>query len=191
MSINVVVADDHEVVRTGLASLFKGSGIKIVGEATTSRQAVTQTVKHKPDVVLLDIRLGETDGLTALEEIRKKVPKTAVVILSTYDNPTYIARSVALGATDYVLKKCTRKQLISAIRNVARGASPTTEGLMRHVAAAMNKRDTNGDHLEVPLTCREVQVLRHLGTGPEQPGNRPVAGHQCGDRQGTRPEHSP
>ena len=165
MSINVVVADGHEVVRIGLATLFKGSGIEIVGEATTARLAVIQTVKHKPDIVLLEIRLGKADGFTVLKEIRKKAPKTAVVILSTYDNPTYIARSMALGATDYVLKRCTRKQLIAAIRKVARGKFPTAEGHMQHIAAAMNMRDTNMDHLKVPFTCREVQVLRHLGLG--------------------------
>ena len=165
MSIRVVVADEHEVVRTGLVSLFKGTAIKIVGEAVSTRQAVSQTVKHKPDVVLLDIRLNGGDGLAALTEIRKKAPKTSVIVISNFDTPTYVARSVALGANDYILKKLNRKQLVAVITSAANGKSPTQIGLMRHVADQMSKQDGNGDFLGVSLTGREVQVLRHLGFG--------------------------
>ena len=104
MSINVVVADDHEVIRSGLKSLLAGSEISVVGQASNGKEAVEEVVKHKPDVVLLDIRMPNGDGLTALDEIHRELPDTRVVMLSTYDNPTYIARCVALGASDYVLK---------------------------------------------------------------------------------------
>ena len=97
MSIRVLVADDHEVVRSGLSSLLQGSEIEVVAEASTGDQAVEQTITHDPDVVLMDIRMPDTDGLAALERIRSESPQTRVVMLSTYDNPTYVARSVALG----------------------------------------------------------------------------------------------
>src|SRR5262249_37567762 len=104
MAIKVMIADDHEVVRHGLAALFQGTDLKVVAEATTGNEVVTMAKKHKPDVVLLDVRMPGLDGLEALEKLRKDLPNMHVVVLSTYDNPTYVARAVALGASDYVLK---------------------------------------------------------------------------------------
>jgi DNA-binding NarL/FixJ family response regulator len=164
VSIKLLVADDHEVVRSGLASLLSGSDIKIVAEASTANEAVKLAAKHKPDVVLLDIRMGETDGLEALEKIHRDVPKTQVVVLSTYDNPTYVARAVALGASDYVLKGASRQEIVSTIRAAAKGDTPTAHGEMQRVAGAMNKRHVDPKE-DVPLTNRETQVLRHLALG--------------------------
>ena len=108
MSIKVVVADDHEVVRSGLANLLKGSDIEIVDEAVDGDEAIEKTVKHTPDVVLMDIRMPNRDGLSALEAIRGQLPDARVVMLSTYDNPTYVARSVALGSL--VLAAATKRR---------------------------------------------------------------------------------
>ena len=104
MSIKVVIADDHEVVRRGLVSLLSGSEVKIVGEASSGDEAIKLTRKLKPDVVLLDIRMPGKDGLEALERIRADMPGVRVVMLSTFDNPTYVARAVAAGAHDNMLK---------------------------------------------------------------------------------------
>jgi DNA-binding NarL/FixJ family response regulator len=164
MSIKLLVADDHEVVRTGLASLLAGSNIKIVAEASDGAEAVKMTVKHHPDVVLLDIRMPDTDGLDALDKIHKEVPKTRVVMLSTYDNPTYVARAVALGASDFVLKGATRQELIGAITAAAEGKSPSAAGEMQRVAGAMARNVTPPDE-DIPLTNRETQVLRHVALG--------------------------
>jgi len=164
MAIKLLVADDHEVVRTGLASLLAGSDIKIVAEAKDASEAVKLTVKHKPDVVLLDIRMPEGDGLEALEKIHKEVPGTRVVMLSTYDNPTYVARAVAMGASDYVLKGATRQDIISTITTAAKGESPSHAGQLQKVAGTMGKNPPLTDH-DVPLTNRETQVLRHLALG--------------------------
>jgi DNA-binding NarL/FixJ family response regulator len=103
MAIKVVIADDHEVVRRGLVSLLAGSEVKIVGEATTGDEAVKLAKKTKPNVVLLDIRMHGKDGLSALEKIRAEMPAVRCVMLSTFDNPTYVARAVAAGAHDYML----------------------------------------------------------------------------------------
>lgn len=164
MSIKLLVADDHEVVRTGLASLLAGSNIKIVAEASDGAEAVKMTAKHHPDVVLLDIRMPDTDGLDALDKIHKEVPKTRVVMLSTYDNPTYVARAVALGASDFVLKGATRQELISAITAAAEGKSPSAAGELQRVAGAMARSVTPPDE-DIPLTNRETQVLRHVALG--------------------------
>lgn len=164
MSIKLLVADDHEVVRTGLASLLAGSNIKIVAEASNGKEAVKMAAKHKPDVVLLDIRMPDSDGLEALEKIHREVPKSKVVILSTYDNPTYVARAVALGASDYVLKGASRQELIGTITAAAEGKSPSSSGELQRVAGAMGRSVAAVDD-DVPLTNRETQVLRHVALG--------------------------
>lgn len=165
MTVKVLVADDHEVVRTGLASLFAGSDIKIVAEAHNGNEAIKLAVKHKPDVVLMDIRMPDCDGLDALDKIHRELPNTRVVMLSTYDNPTYVARSVALGASDYVLKGASRQQLISTITGAAAGKAPSNTGELQRVAGAMSKNFAVKTPEEVPLTNREVQVLRHVALG--------------------------
>jgi DNA-binding NarL/FixJ family response regulator len=165
MAVRVVVVDDHEVVRTGVVSLFEGSDVKVVGQASGGSEAVKVVKDKKPDVVLLDIRMEEGDGLSALEKLRQSAPNSRVVMLSTYDNPTYVARANAMGASDYLLKGSTRDQLLGAIRAVAAGNAPSSFGEMRRVAGAMATRKKEEDVVEVPLTQRETQVLRHLALG--------------------------
>ncbi len=164
MSIRMLIADDHEVIRTGLASLLAGSDIEIVAEAANGKEAVEKAEEVKPDVILLDIRMPDGDGLATLEKLRAKVPESRVVMLSTYDNPTYIARAVALGASDYVLKGSTREALIDTITAAAQGESPSRSGELRRVAGAMKIRQVIDDD-DVPLTQRETQVLRHVALG--------------------------
>ena len=164
MSIRMLVVDDHEVVRTGLASLLVDSGIEIVAEAESGRQAIDLANEHQPDVVLLDIRMPDMDGLDALERIRRALPKVKVVILSTYDNPTYVARAVALGASDYVLKGACRQDILNTIRGAVGGEGPSNAGELLKVAGAM-RREVPSVSNEVSLTAREMQVLRHLALG--------------------------
>lgn len=165
MAIRIVIVDDHEVVRTGLVSLFEGSDIEVVGMATSGKEAVKMTKQKKPDIVLLDIRMEGGDGLETIELLRHAAPDSRVVMLSTYDNPTYIARANALGASDYLLKGSKREQLVGAIQAVAAGDAPSSLGEMRKVAGAMATREKQEDVIEVPLTQRETQVLRHLALG--------------------------
>jgi len=160
MAITAVIADDHEAVRLGVISLLDGLKIKIVGEASTAMQAVSMTRKHKPDVLLLDVRLPEGDGLTALSLVREQCPETAVVMFSGYDNPTYIARSVALGASDYLLKGCSCRELISVIEAADSGKSPSNVGQMMDIAATMK----NKEQIET-LTNRQSQVVRNIALG--------------------------
>ena len=164
MSIKVLVADDHEVVRHGLASLLSGSDIKIVAEAKDGKEAIQMARKHRPQVVLLDIRMPQSDGLETLEQLRTELPEAKVVVLSTYDNPTYVARAVALGASDYVLKGSTRAGIDHGNHRRRQGRIPSRVGEMRRVSTAMATRQQTGDS-DVPLTNRETQVLRHMALG--------------------------
>ena len=162
MRINILVADDHEMIRKGLASLLEGTDIDIVAEAENAEDTVKAVVEHQPDVVLLDIRMPG-DGIKALKQIRHKVPEARIVVLSTYDNPTYVARSVAAGAVDYMLKGSNRRDLIAAIKTAAAGEGPIPQGELKRVAEAMERRPI--DREDVPLTVRETQVVRHIALG--------------------------
>ncbi len=164
MAVRLVIADDHELVRSGIVSLLEGADVEIVAQAASGPEAVELCQLHKPDVLLLDIRMKDTDGLTALEEIRKKAPEVKVLILSTYDNPTYMARAHALGASDYVLKGSSRDQLLGALAAVVAGEAPSKFGELQKVAGTMSVRQKQVDD-EVQLTHRETQVLRHLALG--------------------------
>jgi len=164
MSIRVLVVDDHPLVRSGLAALFEGSQIEIVGEANDGDEAAAAALQHRPDVILLDIRMPEHDGIEALAKIRKSLPEARVVVLSTYDNPTYVARAVALGACDYILKGSPRQKLLSAIENAAAGEKPGPDSILHQVKTAMDKRFDAENH-DTPLTNREMQVLRHVALG--------------------------
>ena len=165
MSIRLIVADDHEVVRSGIGTLLEGSEVEIVGLAEDVAQTVSLTESCSPDVVLLDVRLGEGDGLTALEQIRSQSPEVAVVMMSTYDNPTYVARAIALGATDYILKDSSRIDILEAIQRAAAKEQPSESSILRRVQATMQKRKDRSDSKDVPLTNRELQVLRHIALG--------------------------
>lgn len=164
MPIRLLVADDHEMVRTGICTVLNGTDIEVVAQASSGPETITLAKQFKPDVVLLDIRMGQTDGLTALEDLRREVPDTKIVILSTYDNPTYMARANAMGAHDYVLKGASPEQLVGAIQAVAAGQGPSQYGELQKVAGTMATRQKQQGS-EIQLTQRETQVLRHLALG--------------------------
>ncbi len=164
MSIKILIADDHEVVRCGLKTLLADTDVEVVAEVSTGEEAVKYALAHRPDVVLLDIRMPEGDGLTALGRIKLDKPEMPILMLSTFDNPTYIARSVALGASGYLLKGCTREELLTAIRAAAAGESVWTRDELRRVTGALATPRLAAD-VEVPLTQRESEVLRQLAYG--------------------------
>jgi DNA-binding NarL/FixJ family response regulator len=162
--IRVLIADDHEVVRCGLKTLIAGTDIKVVGEVSTGAEAVKFALENDVDVVLLDIRMPEGDGLTALGRIKLDKPDLPVMILSTFDNPTYVARAVALGASGYLLKGCTREELVKGITSAAAGESAWTREELRRVTGALATPRLSAD-VEVPLTQRESEVLKQLASG--------------------------
>jgi DNA-binding NarL/FixJ family response regulator len=163
--ITIVIADDHEVVRCGLASLLDNSNVEIVAEAESGDEAVKLAKRYKPDVILLDVRMPPgADGLAALEKIRADAPGVCCIMLTTFDNPTYVARAVASGAHDYVLKGCSRQELLYAVTGAASGKLPMRAGELRRVATTMANRIATPDP-DVPLTQREMQVLRHVALG--------------------------
>lgn len=171
MSIRLLIADDHDVVRTGIVSLLKDSDIEVVAVASTGTEAVELASQVNPDVVVLDVRMPGGDGLTALGRIKLDQPHLPILMLSNYDNPTYVARAVALGASGYVLKDTPRVGLIDAIRRAFKGENLWTRDELRRVTGAL-AAPRLGVESEVPLTQREAEVLKLITTGQT---NRQIA----------------
>ena len=164
MAYKVIIADDHEVVRAGLKSLVAGTNIRVIAEASTGDDAVRLTAKHKPDLVVMDVRMSKVDGLTALGRIKLDYPEIPILMFSTNDNPTYIARAVALGASGYILKSASGKTLIDAIQRASQGNALWTRDELRRVTGALATPRIRGE-IEVALTQRESDVLRQLALG--------------------------
>ena len=163
-NIKVLIADDHEILRSGLKALFEGTDIKVAAEASNGKDALRLLNEKSVDVVILDVRMSEIDGLNALGRLKLDHPQMPVLMLSTYDNPTYVARAVALGAAGYLLKGADGKDIIAAIRKVAGGENTWTREELRRVTGAL-ATPRMASEVEVPLTQRESEVLRQLALG--------------------------
>jgi DNA-binding NarL/FixJ family response regulator len=162
--IRLLIADDHEVLRSGVKAILAGTEIQIVAEVATGEAAVKYALEHEVDVAILDVRMPEGDGLTALGRIKLDKPDLPVLMISAYDNPAYVARAVAMGASGFLLKGCTRDELVNAITTAATGARVFTHNEIRRAAAAMRAQCITAD-VDVPLTQREAEVLRALSRG--------------------------
>lgn len=164
MPIRLLVADDHAVVRAGVASMLRETDITVVAEACDGAQALQMAQKHQPDVVLLDVRMPEIDGMSCLSKLKAELPNIAVVIFTAHDNPTYLARAIALGAAGYLVKSVSQAELISAVQHVATGETMWDRDNLRRVTGALTNSRPNNE-LEVPLTKREGEVLKQLAFG--------------------------
>ena len=162
--IRLLIADDHEVVRSGLKAMLAGTEIQVVAAVASGQEAVKYASENKVDVVLLDVRMPDGDGLNALGRIKLDKPDLPILMFSYADNPTYVARAVALGASGYLLKGCTRDELLDAIKAAAAGESTFTRDGLRRVTGAMATPRLTAD-VEVALTQREGEVLRQMAGG--------------------------
>ncbi|QEG42781.1 response regulator [Roseimaritima ulvae] len=165
MSSKLLIIDDHEVVRVGLAVLLASDDIVVVGATGSLKEAHELAASQRPDLILLDVRMAGGDGLGAIDDIRSVAEDAKFVVLSTYDNPTYVARAVAMGASDYLLKGSSQADILAALRRVAEDEPPSEESLLRQIRATMRQTDFCTASEGLPLTTRELQVLRHIGLG--------------------------
>lgn len=168
----VVLVDDHAIVRGGVKAMLRGTEFDVVGEAASGEEGIAIVQETTPALVLLDIRMAGGDGFSALVAIKAALPKTVVLMLSTYDNPTYMARAVAGGAAGYLLKGIDHETLLDAMRAVLRGEQLlSTQDLIRSLRV-VGESVQAADLIE-PLTRREEEVLKLVATGLP---NREIAG---------------
>src|SRR5881628_1163980 len=124
MPIRVLLVDDHELVRQGVASMLaKAEDLTIVGEARTGREAIEVARKELPDVILMDVRMPDMDGLEATRRIKEERSRTAIIILTMHENPTYLREAVRSGAAGYLLKDVSRDELLDAVKQIQQGGA--------------------------------------------------------------------
>ncbi|WP_371501912.1 response regulator transcription factor [Kitasatospora sp. NBC_00374] len=158
-TITVLIADDHPVVREGLSAMLESApGIMVAGTAGGGEEAVVLAAALAPDVVLMDLRMGAMDGVTATARILAHSRRPRVVVVTTYESDADILRAVEAGAAGYLLKGTSRVDLINAVRAAARGEtvlSPAVAGRLFRARA----------HEPQPLSAREREVLQLVGRG--------------------------
>jgi DNA-binding NarL/FixJ family response regulator len=164
MAITIVVADDHHLAHDGLAQMFAEMNLTLVGVAKDGNEAIALVKQHQPNLCLLDVKMPECDGLDALAQIRETQPNTRVVMISAFNNPTFIAKASLLGAFDYLLKGASRAEILTVLSRAHQGLDrPESSILLKFRRLMSRRKDKNA--LGFNLTNREVQVLRHLGLG--------------------------
>lgn len=168
--VRVLLADDEAMIRAGVGSILATDpGIEVVAEASDGREAVEMTSAHRPDVVLMDIRMPVMNGLDAATEIRRTVPGTGVVVLTTFGEEEYVARALSGGADGFLLKSGDPRELVLGVRAVAEGGAYLSPKVARRVLDTL-EHDRSTERLRAvervgTLTDREREVLALLGAG--------------------------
>lgn len=163
--IRVMITDDHPVVREGLsAMLSREKDIEVVAEAANGNEAIVKARDLKPDIVLMDLRMPEVDGVEAMRRIRTENPDIKFIVLTTYDNDEYIFQGIEAGARAYLLKDSPREEMFKAIRVVSEGGSliePAVAGKVLDRFAALSRQ------VQIPeaLSEREVEILKLIAQG--------------------------
>ncbi|TDV57232.1 response regulator [Actinophytocola oryzae] len=166
-SVRVLVVDDQRLVREGIASLLDlQPGIDVVGTAANGREAVEQAIALTPDVVLMDVRMPEMDGVDAVAVLRGRAPDCRVVMLTTFDDEEYVLQALRAGAAGYLLKDLPAAELAEAVRLANAGVTQLDRAATLRVTAALSHQSTDA------LTGRETDVLRMVASGAT---NREIA----------------
>ena len=172
--IRILIVDDHPVVREGIGSMLKKEAdFKVVGEASNGLEAIEKARELSPDVVLMDLRMPEMDGVEAISRIKAEKPEVKFIILTTYSDDEYIFKGIAAGARAYLLKDAPRDELFKAIRMVSRGESliqPVIASRVLDKLAELSRKTPAGD----TLSDREIEVLRLMAGGES---NKDIADH--------------
>ena len=163
--IKILIADDHLIIRQGLRLILETENdFEIAGEASDGAEALSLCQKIKPDIVLMDLRMPNMDGLTAIEKLRVEAPEIAVVILTTFNEDALMLRGLQAGARGYLLKDTDRTTLFNTIRAAARGETLLKPEIMARVLSQAHtpRKETSE---RVNLTDRELEVLAAVARG--------------------------
>lgn len=177
--IRIALVDDQQLIRQGIQILLElEPDMKVVGQASNGREAVALVEQLRPDVVLMDIRMPELDGVAATRILHERFPTVGVIILTTFDDDEYVFEGLKAGARGYLLKDVSSEELAAAIRSVARGEALIQPSIARKVVAEFSRLASRPSAatplipLVEALTERELEVLRELAQGHS---NREIA----------------
>jgi len=164
--IRTLIIDDHPVVRFGLVHMLGAADdIDVVGELESIRDLVTTLEETQPDVVLLDLELGDAHGVEALQQLHEAAPSVRVVIYTSHDEEQRIIQAAELGVDGYLLKGCPQDELIRAIRSVCEGGTALEASVAAKLMQHMNQRSGQETQPKVIFSKRETQVLELLSKG--------------------------
>ena len=164
--IRVLIVDDHPVVRYGLRHMLESeTDIEVVGELDDVRGIGEKLPDLRPDVVLLDLELGDTHGVDALRCVREAVPEVSVIIYTSHDDEERIIQAAELGVDGYLLKGSPKRQIISAVRSVNEGGTALESSVAAKLIHHMNKRGTQDKKPAVHFSKRETEVLKLAAAG--------------------------
>jgi DNA-binding NarL/FixJ family response regulator len=171
----LVLADDHHLLRRGFRSLLSNEpGLEVVGEASTGLEAIEISRRLAPDLVLMDVRMPEMDGITATRRIKRHQPGVSVLVVTMHENPDYLLEALDAGAAGYVLKDAPAERLINAVFRTLDGESPLNQELATRLLKQLAEEKQQQTHPDPPqrreplddaLTPRETEVLELLTTG--------------------------
>jgi DNA-binding NarL/FixJ family response regulator len=159
MTITVLIADDHPIVRDGLRGIFTGRGFEVVGEAANGAEAVALAERLRPDVVLMDLRMPGTDGVAAITELGRLANPARILVLTTYDTDSDVLPAIEAGATGYLLKDAPREDLFRAVEAAARGEAVLSPAVASRLMGRMRAPARE------PLSQRELEVLTLVARG--------------------------
>jgi DNA-binding NarL/FixJ family response regulator len=163
--VTVLIADDQTLFREGLKDLLEDEkGIKVVGEAKTGPETIEMVRKLKPDVVLMDIKIPEMDGITATKIIREKFPQTNVIILSSYEDEAHVTEAISAGANGYLSKMLPASELVNALRTFTSESVMIPQPIMNKLISGLRQGVNKTDSPE-SLTQTEIKVMALLGKG--------------------------
>jgi DNA-binding NarL/FixJ family response regulator len=164
-SIRVLVVDDQTLFRTGLTSLLtEDERVEVVGQAVDGADAVKQAAKVKPDVVLMDIRMPNVDGIEATRQIIESVPGTKVLVLTTFETDSQVIQALKAGASGYVLKDSSAAAIVSSIVAVMAGEKVMASAVANRVLEMLTGTTTPKEFYD-GLTNREIEILKLLANG--------------------------
>ena len=195
----LLIADDHDLVREGLRTMLSGEDdIEVVAEAKNGQEALSSCREHRPDLVLMDVRMPVMDGLESTRRIKEEMPQVSVVMVTMHENPDYLFEAVKAGAAGYVLKDASGERLLGAVRRTLEGESPLNQELAMRLLVRLAREESDGgtsgraadapmasepakpgsaanhpgvnaeEHI-ADLTPREVEVLKLLSQGQTNP----------------------
>lgn len=170
--IRVILADDHAVVRAGVkAVLGTAKDIQVIGEASNGREAVALTERLDPDVVVMDISMGEMDGIAATQQMVEKQIRAKVLILTMHAEDAYLVKVLEAGASGYLVKSAADRELVDAVRALAHGDMYVQPTAARALAQGIKRKSEHSDDRDKyeKLTDREKDVLRYVAQGFSAP----------------------